>query len=136
MIALIQIALVFANIAMAYHHSRIIANHRKVKHWFWGGLYLLTAATLTIAFHSWVFFACACLGRKVFFDLSLNYFRDKPLFYVSDAPAGKSLCYCLDHDISIGDWAHYQLFQKRAEIYYIIYLLLWMLGVGYLLASK
>lgn len=131
-----QLILLFVgNILMAYYHSRVIKNHKKVKHWLWGGLYFVVSVALALHFKSWVFLGCSLIQRIPIFNSALNLFRGKPLFYVSTAPEGKSLWYCLDHDISIIDWIHYKVFGKHAELYSIIYLLLWMLGTGYLLAN-
>lgn len=131
--ASLQIAFVFANIGMAYYHASRLKKGGVIKHWLWGSLYLLAAGTLAIYFNSWVFFVCSILQRKVIFDTSLSYFRDLPLFYVSKEPDGKSLWDCIRLNISVVDWIHWKLFNSRSEIYIIIYLLLWLLGIVYML---
>ena len=116
-----QLILIFLNIGMAKYHAYLIKSERKIKHGLWGGGYVIVCLALAWYFKSWVFFVAACLQRKVFFDLSLNLFRNLPLFYVSTTTT------------SIIDKWHYQLFGKRSEIYMIIYLLLWILSMTFML---
>jgi len=105
-----QILLIGINLLMALRHSHIIEVQKKVpKHGWWSLWYAIAAGLLCWYFHSWLLALDAVLIRKVAFDLSLNTFRGKPLFYVSSST--KSLI----------DKFHNKLFGKRSEVYMAIY---------------
>lgn len=114
-----EILFICFNIIMARHHANLIADGRPIKHGWWGLAYV--SFTGLISFLYWqrtevfaeglLLFICSLVVRKVFFDLSLNIFRGKPLFYVSKTTT------------SIIDKIHYNLFKERCEIYYIVYFL-------------
>jgi len=111
MIYLFQLILVAVNIAMAAYHAKLIKAEKKINHPLWGALYLIFATLLSWAIHDWTLFILSLFIRKVFFDLSLNLFRELPLFYVSTETT------------SIIDKLHYKLFGKKSEIYMGIYML-------------
>lgn len=84
----------FLNVAMAWYHARTFP----VKHGLWSAYYLAAAFLATWLFTrstilhffpfsiDWpalVFFLTLIVQRKPVFDLSLNYFRKKPRWYVS-----------------------------------------------------
>lgn len=114
MIWLGEILLLLVNIAMAYHHSELIKDDKPIKHGWWGLSYFVLAVVMSI-FSSWWLLLAAMLIRKVFFDLSLNLFRGKPLFYVSSTST------------SIIDRIHYKIFGNKSEIYMSIYFVLLIL---------
>jgi hypothetical protein len=147
MIVILQIALVAVNIGMAWLHDKKIAKHKAIKHFVGGTVYLILAAGMPLLLFNGggitreeiikasVFFVCALLQRKSIFDSALNLFRNLPLFYVSNEPRGKSFWEAMDHDVSVIDWLHYKAFGNRSELYVIIYLLLWVLGLAYMMAT-
>lgn len=110
MIYAAEILLLGVNLLMALRHSHIIEiEHRTPQHGWWGLLYVAITAGLCWWFHSWILALCSALLRKVAFDLSLNLFRGKPLFYVSGTTT------------SIIDRVHNKIFGKRSEVYMILY---------------
>jgi hypothetical protein len=111
-----EILLVIVNIAMAYYHSTIFKKGKKVKHGWWGAAYLGLAGLLSFLSNSWVLFILCFPIRKVVFDLSLNAFIGRQLFFVSTETD------------SILDKLHYKLFGKKSEIYMAIYALLILVG--------
>jgi hypothetical protein len=135
MTAILQIALLVANITMAWVHAAKIEDGKPIKHWAWGGAYVISSLAMALMVNSWVFLLCAMLQRKVIFDCALNLFRHLPLFYVSNEPRDKSFWEAMDHDISVVDWLHYKAFGNRSELYVIVYLLLWVLGLAYMMAT-
>lgn len=104
-----EIVLIAVNILMAWYHKKLIAARKPIKHGFWGFGYLIFSAALSIVLQSWVLMIASLFIRKVVFDLSLNLFREKPLFYVSSSTT------------SIIDRIHYWAFGNKGEIYYLIY---------------
>lgn len=98
------------NLIMAGLHAEMIKKGRRIKHGLWGGGYLLTVFVLTYFVKSWELAICLLVLRKWSFDLSLNLFRGKPLFYVSANPA------------SIIDKVHNSIFGKRSEPYMFFYM--------------
>ena len=148
MLAVFQIALVFTNIGMAWLHDKKIAKHKAIKHFVGGTIYFILSAGMPLLYFgrggvtkpeftiTAIFFLCACLQRKVLFDCALNLFRGLPLFYVSNEPRGKSLWEAIDHDVSIIDWLHYKIFGFRSEIYVIVYLILWIVGLAYMMNTR
>lgn len=114
MILIAEILLLLVNIAMAYYHSELIKDDKPIKHGWWGLSYFAVAALMSLA-STWWLLLCAALIRKVFFDLSLNLFRGKPLFYVSSTST------------SIIDRVHYRIFGNKSEIYMSIYFVLLIL---------
>lgn len=83
MIYISEILLLAANIIMAYHHADLIKDGLKIKHGWWGLSYLAFAGLLSLLHGSWLLFIVSLPIRKVFFDLSLNYFRGLSLWYQS-----------------------------------------------------
>jgi hypothetical protein len=80
-----EILLAIINISMAAHHAALIRMGRPIKHGLWGGLYLVVAALFAWLTNSVWLFVIALPLRKVLFDISLNIFRKKPLWYQSAA---------------------------------------------------
>lgn len=105
------IFLIIINVVMAAYHASLINQGRPIKHGWWGAGYLALAVLLSLLNNSWLLFVDLLLIRKVFFDLSLNLFRGKPLFYVSSTTT------------SIIDRVHNKIFGNRSEIYMIVYLI-------------
>jgi hypothetical protein len=106
MIIFAEILLIATNIAMAYWHSQHLTN---IKHGWWGAAYLAIIGVSSLLLHSWVLMIASLFIRKFVFDLSLNLFRNLPLFYVSTRPK------------SIIDRMHNYIFGYRSEIYMSIY---------------
>lgn len=106
-----EILLVAINIGMAYYHSILIKDEKKINHGLWGGAYLVVAGVLSLIIHSWVLFVLSLFIRKVVFDLSLNLFLNRQLFFVSTETT------------SVIDQLHNKLFGKKSEIYMGIYLI-------------
>ena len=98
-----------ANVLMAWYHSTLIKKCIKIRHGLWGGSYLVSVGLVSYFGNSWELAACLLFLRKWSFDISLNLFRDLPMFYVSKKPA------------SIIDKAHNYLFGKRSEVYMAVY---------------
>ncbi len=109
MIFFAEILLIAVNVWMAWYHSRLIQKGIRIKHGFWAAGWLIFSTLLSIVLQSWVLMVASLFIRKVVFDLSLNLFREKPLFYVSSSTT------------SIIDRVHNWLFGNRGEIYYPIY---------------
>ena len=111
MIFLAEIALIAVNILMAWWHAKLIERGKPIRHGYWGFVYLIFSGGLSIGLGSWVLMVASLFIRKVFFDLSLNLFREKPFFYVSANPK------------SIIDRVHNYLFGDNSEIYMSVYFL-------------
>lgn len=110
MIYIAEIILLAVNISMAAYHASLIKDEKKINHALWGGIYLVTAGLFSFFNHSWTLLVLSLFIRKVFFDLSLNLFLGRQLFYVSTETT------------SVIDKIHYKLFGKNSEIYMGIYL--------------
>lgn len=83
-IAILILALL--NIVVAGHHANLIKEGKRIRHFWWGlGFFVLTGV-FAWGNNSWLVLFDGLLVRKVVFDLSLNLFRGKPLFYVSSKP--------------------------------------------------
>lgn len=111
MIYLLQICLVASNLAMAAYHALLIKQEKKINHALWGGGYLVMVGVASFVLHSWALFVLSLFIRKVVFDLSLNLFLNRQLFFVSTETT------------SVIDLWHNKLFGKKSEIYMGIYLL-------------
>ena len=109
MILIAEIIFIGANLSMAGWHSFLIKEGRSIKHGYWAAVYLLFAGLVSYFNNSLLLFICALLIRKVVFDLLLNLFLKRQLFYVSTETT------------SIIDKLHYKLFGKKSEIYMSIY---------------
>lgn len=109
MIAISIILLAIANLSMAAYHSTLMKRGKKIKHGLWAIAYFLFAVILSLINHSWLLFIDALLIRKVVFDLFLNCFNNRPIFFVSTETT------------SIIDEFHLKLFGKKSWIYYILY---------------
>ena len=112
MIYILEILLLVVNVTMAWHHSQLIGDGKKIYHGVWGSAYILFAGLVAFIGKSWVLLALSLPLRKVVFDLSLNYFRELPLFYVSTKTT------------SLLDKIHNYIFGKNSEAYMAFYLLL------------
>lgn len=95
---------------MAGHHANLIKDGKKILHGLWGGLYLAAVIALSVFYKSWELAMCLLVLRKWSFDLSLNLFRNLPLFYVSAKPA------------SIIDKVHNAIFGRNSVPYMIFYM--------------
>lgn len=104
-----EIFLLITNLLMAYYHAKLIDKGTAPKHGWWGLLYIGLTALFCYLTKSWELAIASLLLRKVAFDLSLNLFRGKPLFYVSNSTT------------SLIDKFHNKLFGKKSEVYMAIY---------------
>ena len=101
---------------MAGHHANLIRDGKRIQHGLWGGAYLGLAVVFCyfggqrdgIGF-DWLLMIDLLLIRKVFFDLPLNLFRGKPMFYVSATTT------------SIIDKFHNRVFGLNSLPYMIVY---------------
>ena len=109
MIYILQIVLAGINISMAAYHAKLIKSEKKINHGLWAAGYLAVAVWLSLWVHSWWLMILSLFIRKVVFDLSLNLFLKRQLFFVSTETT------------SLIDKWHYKLFGKRSEIYMSIY---------------
>lgn len=112
MLYIFELILVMVNLTMAFHHWNLIDSGKKIYHGLWGGLYLIIAGCLAYCGKSWELMAISLFLRKIVFDLSLNHFRDLPVFYVSTKTT------------SLIDQLHNKLFGKSSEIYMTIYFII------------
>lgn len=104
------------NVIMAGHHANLIRDGKRIQHGLWGGAYLGLAVVFCyfggqrdgIGF-DWLLMIDLLLIRKVFFDLPLNLFRGKPMFYVSATTT------------SIIDKFHNRVFGLNSLPYMIVY---------------
>lgn len=97
------------NILMAWYHARLIKADRPIRHGWWAALYITLCGALCLFAESGWLAIFAILIRKPLFDVSLNYFRGKPLFYVASDPD------------SLIDDIHLTLFGKKNEWYLLFY---------------
>jgi len=111
------------NVIMAGHHANLIKAGKKILHGVWGGLYLVAVILLAVFYKSWELAACLLFLRKWSFDLALNLFRGKPLFYVSAKPA------------SIIDKVHNAIFGQNSVPYMIFYMAATIILTAVILAN-
>lgn len=97
------------NIIMAFHHHLMMQDGERIKHGWWGALYLSFAGLAGLLTNSWLLFVNSLFIRKVVFDTALNLFNHRPLFFVSTETT------------SIIDKLHYKIFKKNSELYMSIY---------------
>lgn len=109
MIWLSEIALIIFNIGMAKHHANLMKKDRPIKHGWWGLMYIASVAILSYLFGSIIFIGYAFLIRKTVFDVSLNLFNDRAIFFVSKETT------------SLIDKWHYKIFGVHSEIYQSLY---------------
>lgn len=114
MFAITQILFVLINIAMAYHHAKLIKRHRPIHHGLWGGGYLLAAAftSLVICWNYWLFAALLVLRVPVF-NIALYLFRGLSPWYVPVRPK------------SVVDRVHGWIFRKESQLMYAAYCFAW-----------
>lgn len=117
-----ELILIAVNILMAWYHADLIKDDKKIRHGLWGFLYIVLAAVMSYLNSSVWLFITALYLRKVVFDISLNLFRDLPVFYISPELKNMSFRQAV-RKASIIDWIHYRLFKDRSEVYVIIYFL-------------
>ncbi len=110
MVYVAEILMLLLNVAMAWHHSSLIKEGRPIKHGWWGLLYFGIAFPICFYYKSVLLFVCFLFIRKIFFDISLNLFRELPTFYVSKSTT------------SLIDRLHNKLFGYSSEVYMLIYL--------------
>lgn len=110
-----QAFLIAFNIWMARYHSRLLKKDRKIKHGLWGGLYVAVCIAITLLFGDlWLLIACFLL-RKFLFDISLNLYNGRGIFFVSSETT------------SIIDQLHFKLFGINSEIYQTMYFMGWVI---------
>lgn len=116
----LEILLIAFNLVMAWHHSQLIADGKKIYHGLWGSYYIAFAVLVAFVGKSWLLLILSLPIRKVVFDLSLNLFRGLPLFYVSTKTT------------SLIDKAHNYLFGKNSEVYMAFYFII-IIALNFLL---
>lgn len=121
MIYLCAAILVAYNIITAWWHAKLIKRDLRIYHGWWAAAYILFTGALCLMSHSGWLAIFSFFVRKPVFDISLNLFRELPMFYVSNDPD------------SIIDDIHYSLFEKRSEIYLFIYFIFALLITLFLL---
>ena len=112
MIYVAEILVLLLNVAMAWHHASLIKEGRPIKHGWWGLLYFAVAFPICFYYKSVLLFVCLYLIRKIFFDVSLNLFRELPTFYVSRTTT------------SLIDKLHNKVFGYSSEVYMFVYLII------------
>lgn len=141
--ALAEILFICLNVIMAGVHANIIKRMEretliygfpksKIKHGWWGLAYGAAVAGLSglwwwksgSAWQGVELAVCAVFVRKVFFDLPLNLFRGKPLFYVSTSTT------------SLIDRFHNRVFGNKSEIYMTLYFLICLFFAIYFLTQN
>lgn len=106
------VILIAVNILMAKYHSHLIINGKRIQHGLWAFVYLSLVVLIS---RNWIFILNSFFLRKFFFDVSLNFFRGLPFFYVSTKTT------------SIMDKLHYKIFGKNSEFYQLIYLTIFVI---------
>lgn len=108
-----QAFLIAFNIWMARYHSRLLKRDKKIKHGLWGLSYVVLSVAITCFLGDlWLLIACFLL-RKFLFDISLNLYNGRGIFFVSKETT------------SIIDRVHYWAFNIHSEIYQFIYFVGW-----------
>lgn len=110
-----QVFLIAFNIWMARYHSRLLKKDKKIKHGWWGLSYVVLSVSITCFFGDlWLLIACFLL-RKFLFDISLNLYNGRGIFFVSNETT------------SIIDRVHFLAFGKHSEIYQTMYFMGWII---------
>jgi ABC-type multidrug transport system permease subunit len=78
---LTEVLFVGINLLMAAYHCKLILENRPIRHWFWGGLYVLLIVPFWFLTRNPILMICLFLVREVSFSPALNKFRDLPFFY-------------------------------------------------------
>jgi hypothetical protein len=78
---LTEVLFVGINLLMAAYHRKLILENRPIRHWFWGGLYVLLIVPFWFLTRNPILMICLFLVREVSFSPALNKFRDLPFFY-------------------------------------------------------
>ena len=112
MIYVAEILVLLLNLIMAWHHASLIKKGRPIKHGWWGLLYFVVVSPILFYYKSVLIFICVFIIRKIFFDISLNLFRELPTFYVSKTTT------------SLIDKLHNKVFGYSSEIYMFVYLVI------------
>lgn len=81
-IAVNNLAFLLFNLLMAWHHSNLIKDNKKVKHGLWSLLYTISLLPFCFLF-SWWYAAMGVFLRGWFFSPALNAFRGYGLDYWS-----------------------------------------------------
>jgi hypothetical protein len=78
--------LIFAglNIAMAFHHARLIKQNRPIRHGLWACAYM-GAVVLSCVVFTWWYLPILVLNRAVIFSPVLNLRRGLPVNYISSS---------------------------------------------------
>jgi hypothetical protein len=79
-----QLIFVAFNIWMAWYHSRLIKDHRPIRHGYWAALYLFAVLVWSVIF-GWLYAPLLILQRGVVFSPALNLFRRLPINYISSS---------------------------------------------------
>jgi len=110
-----QAFLIAFNIWMARYHSRLLKRDKKIKHGLWGGLYVALCIAITCFLGDlWLLLACFLI-RKFLFDISLNLYNGRGIFFVSKETT------------SIIDRVHFWAFGEHSEIYQTMYFMGWII---------
>lgn len=110
-----QAFLIAFNIWMARYHSRLLKRDKKIKHGLWGLSYVVLSVAITCFLGDlWLLIACFLL-RKFLFDISLNLYNGRGIFFVSKETT------------SIIDRVHFWAFGVYSEIYQTMYFMGWII---------
>jgi hypothetical protein len=95
---------------MAWHHAELIKDDKKINHGLWGGAYVILLGLVSWGVSNIYLFFAGLMIRKIVFDISLNLFRGKAIFYVSKTTT------------SLVDKFHNKVFGNSPELYQSFYL--------------
>lgn len=103
---ILQVTIVFLsflaiNIAMAWWHSVLIGENRRIQHGWWTAGYLAAAAIPCLLF-SPIYLPMVIMVRSVFFSPVLSIFRGLPVTYISQRTT--SVMDKLEYRIFHGNW--------------------------------
>lgn len=82
----IQAGFVLINLAMAWWHSRLIKQHKKIRHGLWAALYILAIGAVCVLMKNWYFGPALLFIRPLTFDPFLNVLRKLPITYTPKKP--------------------------------------------------
>src|SRR5690242_6052558 len=78
-----EFILLLINVVMAAHHAALIKMDRKISHGLWAALYFIVALLFAWMNHNIWLLVVSLPLRKASFDISLNLFRKKSIWYSS-----------------------------------------------------
>jgi hypothetical protein len=99
---------------LAYNNSQRIKADKIIYHG-WQGFTHIATASLLAWFVNWIYFPLILLTARLFFTTALNFFRHKPMFFVTPKPTA-----------FIDGWEQ-AMFGRRGEQPLLIYLFCWLI---------